>query len=144
MKTNTARPCCANKPTSQYFTQLRSSLNLLDNVTRGLVPRPVPFQGVFVEALSAVTEIIIIVTRSRHEFLLIRIWVGIPQLGLRVSGAHTCITGRLRMILEEIQNVNETFRLSLRFFGLEDEIISLGARKFFHCICRISASCTDL
>lgn len=63
------------------------------------------FQSVFVEALSAVTEIIIIVTRSRYEFLLIGIWVGIPQLGLRVSGAHTGFTGRLRMKLEEIQNV---------------------------------------
>lgn len=96
---------CKSLLCQQYFIQLRSSLNLLDNVTRGLVPRPMSFQSVFVEALSAVTEIIIIVTRSRYEFLLIGIWVGIPQLGLRVSGAHTGFTGRLRMKLEEIQNV---------------------------------------
>ena len=103
-------------------------LNLLDKVTRGLVPRPVSFQGVFIEALSAVTEIIIVVPRSRCELLLIGIWFGIPQLGLRVSGAHTCITGRLRVNLEGIQNGNETFTISLRFFGLGDEIIPPGAR----------------
>lgn len=51
----------------------------LDYVSGGFVPRPLPFKGIFIEALPAIAEIFFIVMSSRCVFfLLVAIRIRVP------------------------------------------------------------------
>ena len=63
--------------------------------TGRLVPRPLSVQGILIEALPAITVIIIVITSPRKIFFLITVRSIISKLGLRIRGTDTTLSRRL-------------------------------------------------
>ena len=63
--------------------------------TGRLVPRPLSVQGILIEALPAITVIIIVITSPGKIFFLITVRSIISELGLRIRGTDTTLSRRL-------------------------------------------------
>ena len=63
--------------------------------TGRLVSRPLSVQGILIEALPAITVIIIVITSPGKIFFLITIRSIISELGLRIRGTDTTLSRRL-------------------------------------------------
>ena len=63
--------------------------------TGRLVSRPLSVQGILIEALPAITVIIIVITSPGKIFFLITVRSIISELGLRIRGTNTTLSRRL-------------------------------------------------
>ena len=60
--------------------------------TGRFVPRPLSVQGILIEALPAITVIIIVITSPGKIFFLITVRSIISELGLRIRGTDTTLS----------------------------------------------------